>query len=139
MIERTAKLARCRDVTDLDAPGRARTRGPRRYCSIGGSSSSSSTANTTTQNYDLRVAGGNNSTNVSASNSTVTLTDRGAVASAFGFSRDAFNSAVGGFAKSVEQIQEAYSTAKAGEQKVLVAGGLIIMGIVAVAAVKGAK
>lgn len=129
MMDRDNRVARRLD----------RGRGPQRYCCIGGSSSSSSSADTTTQNYDLRVVGGNNSTNVSANNSQVTLVDAGAVQQAFGFSRDAFNAAVGGLASSVGAIQDAYSTAKAGEQKVLVAGGLIIMGIVAVAAVKGAK
>lgn len=116
-----------------------RERGPHRYCSYESSSATSSQANTSTANYDLRVAGGNNSTNVSASNSTVWVTDNGAVNNAFGFARDAFNGAVGGFAKSAEMVKDAYSEAKAGEQKVLVGMGLIITGVVAVAALRGMK
>lgn len=121
----------------IERDGRAhrrleRERGPHRYCY--GSSESSSQANTTTQNYDLRVAGGNNSTNISAHSSTVYALDANAVNMSFGFARDALNGALSGVAGSVEEIRSAYSEAKAGEQKVLVAGALLIGGIVALKA-----
>jgi hypothetical protein len=101
------------------------------------SSKSSSEANTTTQNYDQRIAAGNNSTNVSANNSTVSVLDAGAINQSFGFSKSVYNSAMQGLTMSVASIKDAYSEAKAGEQKVLVAGGLMILGVVALAAVRG--
>src|SRR3990172_4209822 len=56
----------------------------------GGSSTSSSATTTTTNNTDSRVVGGNDSINASVHNSTVSLTttDRGAVAGAFGFAKE---------------------------------------------------
>lgn len=113
-----------------------RERGPWRHCS-GGSSSSSSQANTETHNSDLRVVGGNNSTNVSAQNSTVQVLDQGAIVQAFGFAHDVMDSAMAGINSAVGEVRDAYSEAKAGEQKVLVAGGLMILGVVALTAVKG--
>jgi hypothetical protein len=142
----------------LNTNRRRRRHEPRaRYCSIdsGSSSSSSSSSNQQTYNTDKRIAGGPGSVNVSGDSSTVTVTDAGAVGLAFGFARDAardaydyaagsatqstrvLTSALEGVEKSVDDIKAAYSEAKAGDQKVLVAGGLIVAGIVAVAALKG--
>lgn len=116
----------------------------------GGGGSSSSQANTTntTQNTDMRVVGGNNSTNVSAQNSTVNVTDAGAVASAFGFAntvtQNAFDFAHASqidtsktVADALGQVQAAYSTAKAGEQKIFAGAALAIVGVVAAIAMRG--
>ena len=120
----------------------------RRYCSVSSSKSASSTqANTTTTNIDKRVAAGDNSTIVSADNSTVTLTDQGAVHDAFGFAQAAFDKTVQAIGDNTHEtlsavqqsestLADAYATAKAGEQKVLVAAGLLIVGVVAVAALR---
>jgi hypothetical protein len=101
------------------------------------SSKSSSDSSQTTTNYDMRVVGGNGSTNVSNSGGTVQVLDAGAVNGAFGFSRAVYEGAVSSLDKSMSYVAGAYSEAKAGEQKVLVGGGLIILGIVAVSALKG--
>lgn len=123
------------------------------------SSNSDSSQRSETNNVDARVAGGEGSYNLSTVNSSVnvSLTDQGAVTQAFGFSREALGKslefaeaadkragvlvadALDNVQNAVDQIKDAYSEAKAGEQKVLVAGGLIIAGIVAVQALKGAR
>ncbi len=125
----------------LDAPE------ARRYCSLSDSESKTE-ANTTTYNIDKRIAGGTGTqTIVSADNSTVTVTDGGAVQAAFGFAKEAFNAAVGRIGDSTHEaiaavqssekdLADAYATAKAGEQKVLVGAGLVIVGLVAVAALR---
>ncbi len=112
-------------------------------------SSSTSWAPTTssTENKDMRIAGGNYSTLVSADNSNVTVTDAGVINAAFGFAKGALD----GVLKSENQIHEAandqvtkalasvetaWADAKAGEQKVLVGMGLIVVGIVAVQSFK---
>lgn len=118
-----------------------------RYCSIS-SSEGKTQANTSTYNIDKRIASGADSVNVSADNSTVTVTDRGAVNAAFGFASDAFKQAVGAIGDQASQavsavqaseqtVADAYVTAKAGEQKVLVGVGIAIVGVVAIAALRG--
>lgn len=110
----------------------------------GGSSSSSASTATTTNQTDMRVVGGNDSVNVSAQSSTVNLTttDRGAVAGAFGFARDvsaqAFNFASASqidtsktVTDAMGKVADAYSTAKAGEQKIFAGAALAIVGVVA--------
>lgn len=110
----------------------------------GGSSSSSSDTSTTTTNTDMRVVGGADSVNVSAQNSTLSLTttDRGAVSGAFGFAREvsaqAFDFATASqvdtsktVTDAMGQVAEAYSTAKAGEQKIFAGAALAIVGVVA--------
>jgi len=122
----------------------------------GGGGNSSSSASTT--NIDQRVVGGDGSTNISLqSGNTVTLTDGGSVQASFGFARDALKgafdfatgsatksqqvlaSALEGVAKSSENVADAYKTSKAGEQKVLVAVGVLIAGVVGIAALRGLK
>lgn len=114
----------------------------------GGGGSSSSDASTTTNNTDMRVVGGNNSTNTSAhvgngSAVTVNTVDAGAVAASFGFAKDvsaqAFNFASASqidtsktVASAMGQVAEAYSTAKAGEQKIFAGAALAVVGVVAV-------
>ncbi len=119
------------------------------------SSKSSSQANQSSTTVDKRIAGGDGSINLSGDGSTITVTDAGAVNAAFGFARDtardAFDFATGsatrsnqivgealeGVAKAVDEVGDAYSEAKAGEQKVLVGMGLVVVGVVAVAALRG--
>lgn len=126
----------------------------RSICYITSSKSQSNPATTTT-NIDSRVVGGDNSTNISAHGSTIQLTDAGAVGGAFGFAReavkDAFDfatgnqtratavltSAIEGVSKNTEQLKDAYETAKAGEQKVLVGVAVAIVAVVGVAALRG--
>lgn len=113
---------------------------------LGGASESSS--DTTTSNTDMRVVGGEQSTNVSAQNSTVTLTDQGAVHDAFGFGEKvvagAFEFATGTqtaaddmVESAMSKVSDAYETAKAGEQRVFAGAVLAVVGIVAFAALKG--
>lgn len=122
---------------------------------FGGDSSSSSSQSTSTQQYDMRVNGGNGSSNVSATNSTVTVTDAGAVSGAFGFAeavtRGAFNvatasqnaaedvmtDAMEGVLKSQSQIADAYANAKAGEYKIVAIGALAVVGLVAAKSFRG--
>lgn len=120
------------------------------------SSDSTSNANqtSTTEQFDMRVAGGANSSNVSAQNSSVTITDLNAVEKAFSYSQatalQSFGFAKSSLAGTLElanesltvaehsqsMLADAYKTAKAGEQKIMVAGALLIGGIVAVQALK---
>lgn len=119
------------------------------------SESSSSTASTT-QNIDKRVVGGDASVNVSGDGTHVTTIDAGAVGQSFGFARaalkDAIDFAIGsasrqqavlvdaieGVRESNEQLADAYETAKAGEQKVLVGVAVAIVAVVAVTALRKA-
>lgn len=104
-------------------------------------SQSSSQANQTQQttNTDLRVAGGNDSINVSAQSSSVNLTmvDAGAVQQAFGFASEALHGALTDVEQANERLADAYKTSKAGEQRILVAGVIAVAGIVAVKALAG--
>lgn len=104
-----------------------------------GSSSSSSQANQETNNSDLRVATGNYSTAISAQNSTVYALDQGALRLSYAFAGDALDKAMSSINGAIEEVGAAWGSAKAGEQKVLVAGGLIVVGIVALTALKGLK
>lgn len=114
----------------------------------GGSSSSASTQATT--NTDARVVGGDNSANVSAAHSNVTIntTDAGAVHDAFGFaahvSDGAFDMASASQVQTTQatqsamaQVADAYSTAKAGEQKIFAGAALAVVGVVAAIALRG--
>lgn len=116
----------------------------RRYCALSDSTSQTQ-ANTT--NIDKRISGGADSTIVSADNSNVTVTDAGAVHASFGFASDVFSKALDSITstsqqsidaaqKSEQTVADAYTTAKAGEQKVLVGVGIAIVGVVAVAALR---
>lgn len=108
----------------------------------GGGGSSSSSSDQTTQNTDMRVVGGDGSSNVSAQNSTVTMIDGGAVSGAFGFAKEvsaqAFNFASASqidtqktVSDAMGRVADAYSTAKAGEQKIFAGAALAVVGVVA--------
>jgi hypothetical protein len=110
------------------------------------SSSSSSQASSTTTK-DMRVAGGNSSTNISADNSSITVSDAGAIHDAFGFAAQVSQNAFAGVAASdaatadqvkqaLASVQAAWSDAKQGEQKILVGLGVVVVAIVGVAALK---
>lgn len=131
------------------------------------SSKSSSSSSQTSNQYDMRIAAAAGSKNISSSastvvspdegavavggalvNSSVSILDSGAIERAFSFadkiSREAMDSASMANLSAVDAVQEAsgqlakaWETAKAGEQKILVAGGLIIVGLVAIQALKG--
>lgn len=114
----------------------------------GGSSSSSSSQATTTTNQDMRVVGGSQSTNVSATSSTVTVTDAGAIQASFGFAQevaaDAFDMANASqintsktVTEALDMVEKAYSTAKAGEQKIFAGAALAVVGVVAAIALRG--
>ncbi len=149
----TTERNRARRRTDADFEPRAR------YCSITSSDSKSDTSTSTT-NIDARVAGGDGSINVSnpqGGSLTLTLTDAGSIGASFGFARDALKNALDfagaagvresnivgealeKFQKSEAQLADAYATAKAGEQKVLVGVAIAIVATVAVAALRGRK
>lgn len=132
---------------------------------FGGDSDASSTSRT--DNNDMRVVGGDDSTNQSirvsdAGAVTLAITDAGQTGKAIDavsmiadsslkisgdMTRGALatvDTATQGFQrgitdifdKSVNEISEAYETSKAGEQKVLVAGGLLVVALVAIFIVK---
>lgn len=108
---------------------------------------SSSSAQSSTTNTDMRVVGGDSSTNVSAQNSTVNVLDGGAVHDAFGFAdsvtKNAFDFA---HASQVDtsatvdtalgKVSDAYGTAKAGEQKIFAGAALAVVGVVAAIALR---
>lgn len=107
---------------------------------------SSSTSTQATSNTDARVVGGDGSVNISSTGS-ITMTDAAAVHEAFGFAEsvaaDAFDMASASqieTGKTVKdalgQVSSAYSTAKAGEQKIFAGAALAIVGVVAVIAFK---
>lgn len=112
-------------------------------------SSSNSSSNTTTQQTDARVVGGDKSTNISTSNSTVNVIDAGAVQSAFGFaegvSAQAFDFAHASqidtsktVKEAMQEVADAYSEAKAGEQKIFAGAALAVVGVVAFIGLKRA-
>ncbi len=103
------------------------------------SSSSSASTSTATTNTDARVVGGEKSTNISAANSTISVavSDSGAIQQAFGFAGEVTDNAFDAVEKSSAQLANAYSEAKAGEQKILVGVGVAIVAIVAVQSFKG--
>lgn len=132
------------------------------------SATTDSSQHTTTTQVDARIATGADSVALSApmaqltnSNINLTITDNQAVQQSFGFARDALAGAVN-FATQTQakdssflqdalaenervvsgalnQVADAYTTAKAGEQKVLVGVGVAIVAVVAVVALKGLK
>jgi uncharacterized beta-barrel protein YwiB (DUF1934 family) len=121
---------------------------------FGGGNSSSSTSNET-QNIDQKIQTAAGSTGVSASgNSVVTMLDGGAVGKAFDFAANiaqgaaqeatASSASIQSMATSAMQsvqsaykdttgtVAAAYETAKAGEQKIMVAVAMSILAIVAI-------
>jgi hypothetical protein len=127
---------------------------------IGGGSDSSANQTTTTETQDNRIAAAPDSTsinnsrgNIQAGNN-INLTDDGAVGRSFDFAQSIAEGAANMQAASAGQmattvtnalgavqaayqdeskkISDAYETSKAGEQKILVAGALLIAGIVAI-------
>jgi len=113
---------------------------------FGGDSESNS--NQETFNTDARVVGGDNSSNISAHNSTITMVDGGVVDAAFGFSEKmaagAFEMASASQARTAEtvsaalgQVATAYEDAKNGEKQLLTTAVLSVVGIVAAIALKG--
>lgn len=115
-----------------------------RLCpAFGGSSSSASSS--TTNNTDMRVVGGNDSTNVSAQNSSVSViaTDHGAIEAAAGIANKAidtnatssasmFNGALGAVKQANENLSLAYQSGQAGDQTSLKYAGFIVVGLAAV-------
>jgi hypothetical protein len=128
---------------------------------MGGKSTSSQ--DQTTEQQDNRIAAAENSVNLVASRSnmgdvTVVSTDHNTVAKSFDFAReisknaantstaamtavqttarDAFDEVAAAYGDVADKIAGAYTEAKAGEQKILVGGALLIGSIVALAALK---
>jgi hypothetical protein len=131
-----------------DSVTRSKLGGGRILGGGGGGSSSSESTNQTT-NTDSRVVSGDNSNILNATgneinNSTINVTDHGAVAGAIDLAKTSVNSnvtvtqaALGTtkevFADALEGVQDAYSTAKAGDQKIVSIAGLAVIGIAAAA------
>lgn len=114
----------------------------------GGSSSSDNSQTTATESNDNSVVGGNGSTNVSISKNSgeinLALTDHGAVDKSFELAKQVTRDAINSAANSLQTVQDverdamarvsdAFATAKAGEQKILVGA---VVGLVAIVAVK---
>lgn len=136
------------------------------YWGNGDQQQSQANQESSSENQDNRISGGNGSINLSTNRSdisgvTITTIDAGAVGGAFDFARDvatgAANTAAASssanlavtksamqavqdaYAGSTEKIASAYTEGKAGEQKIMVAAGLLIVGVVAMKALgKGA-
>lgn len=114
---------------------------------FGGSSKSDNSQTTSTETQDNSVIGGNGSTNVSISRSdnvSLMLTDHGAVEKSFAAAAEATKGALASANYALQTVKEseagarsqladAYKTAKAGEQKILVGA---VVGLVALVAVK---
>jgi hypothetical protein len=105
--------------------------------------SSSAASSSTTNNTDARVVGGEGSTNISAANSQITVTDGGAVAAGIGLAAKALdvnaNSGAAmfeGALKTVDQAGErlalAYQSGQAGDQTSLKYAGFAVVGLAAV-------
>ena len=128
---------------------------------FGGGSSSSADQSTSTETTDNSTVAAPNSTSASlnhSSGNTINITDNGAVGMAFDavkqISQGAFtansqalSTVTENSSAAIQQVaaadhnalaavSDAYSTAKAGEQKVLVAAALAILGIVAIKVIK---
>ena len=115
-----------------------------RLCpAFGGSSSSASSS--TTNNTDMRVVGGNDSANISAQNSSVSVvsTDHGAVNAAVGLANKAidtnatssaamFSGALGAVSGANERLALAYQSGQAGDQTSLKYAGFVVVGLAAV-------
>ena len=125
--------------------------GARIYGGGGGGGSSSSSTTNNTYNTDARVAGGDDSTNVSIngnSNTPINLTnistDNGAVAGALDLARTSITSSQtvasasmgttkATFESALDGVTDAYSTAKAGDQKIVAIAGMAVVGLAAAA------
>ena len=119
---------------------------------FGGGSSSSANQTSTTNNTDARVVGGNDSTNLSANNSTVSViaTDHGAVqagmqlgtqaidavttanATDAAATADMFKGALATVQQSSNLVAQAYQQGGAGDQTTLKYAGFIVVGLAAV-------
>lgn len=117
---------------------------------FGGSSSAATSS--TTNNTDMRVVGGEQSTNVSAQNSDVTVltTDHGAVSAGLSLGTqaidasikntgatlnagaDMFEGALGAVSKANERLALAYQSGQAGDQTQLKYAGFVVVGLAAV-------
>ena len=120
---------------------------------LGGGSSSSANQTSTTNNTDARVVGGNDSTNLSANNSTVSViaTDHGAVQAGMQLgtqaidavttasaanntaTADMFKGALATVQASNNLVAQAYQQGGAGDQTTLKYAGFIVVGLAAVA------
>lgn len=117
---------------------------------FGGDSASSTSS--TTNNTDMRVVGGADSTNISAQNSRVSViaTDHGAVSAGMqlggqaidasiknssatiGAASNMFEGAVGAVSKANERLALAYQSGQAGDQTQLKYAGFAVVGLAAV-------
>lgn len=125
-------------------------------------SSSDSSQTQINETQDNRITGGTGSVNLSTSRSSVggdvniSTTDFGSVDRSFSFAEqiakgaanaaaasaasvqamatDAMSSVKAAYGDSSDALADAYKTAKAGEQKVMVAVGMVIVGLVAIKA-----
>ena len=123
-----------------------------RLCPAFGGSSSSSATSSTTNNTDMRVVGGDGSTNVSAQNSSVSViaTDHGAVSgglqlathamdtsaatnqAALNSGAEMFKGALGAVSGANERLALAYQSGQAGDQTQLKYAGFVVVGLAAV-------
>ncbi|MBB1073641.1 hypothetical protein HUU62_04360 [Rhodoferax sp. 4810] len=115
-------------------------------------SSSKASSSSTTNNTDMRVVGGDNSTNLSAQNSTVSViaTDHGAVEAGMvlgtqalnavaaanevdaAANADMFKGALAAVSNSSDKLALAYQSGQAGDQTALKYVGFIVVGLAAV-------
>lgn len=130
-----------------------------RLCpAFGGSSSSVSSTTNNTKTSDMRVVGGDNSTNAStqidATNSTVTVTDMGAVkagmelgtkaidastksaAAALDAGGNIFDGALNAVSDANQRLALAYQSGQAGDQTSLKYAGFVVVGLAAVMLLK---
>lgn len=124
----------------------------------GGNSSSSSTTQNVTDTQDNRIQAAVDSSNINNSrgviNGSVNMLDAGAVGKSFDFATlvadgaaktaaasvneaqgiavSAMDAVKGAYSDSNASLADAYKTSKAGEQKIMVAGALVICAIVAI-------
>lgn len=116
------------------------------------SSSSEASTSSTTENRDMRVVGGDASTNISTNDSTVNVmtTDHGAVQAgmtlgtqaiqaatsstnnALTSSTNIFEGALGAVSKANERLALAYQSGQAGDQTSLKYAGFVVVGLAAV-------
>jgi len=128
--------------------------GGRACPAFGGSSSSAASTSSTTENTDMRVVGGNDSTNtstkISATDSTITMIDAGAVKAGMDLGSQAidasvkssqaaidsganmFEGALGAVKDANERLALAYQSGQAGDQTSLKYAGFIVVGLAAV-------
>lgn len=121
---------------------------------FGGDSSSSAATTNNTETTDMRVVGGNDSTNTStkiaATNSTIQITDAGAVKAGLDLGSQAiaasvkagqavadaggsmFEGALEAVSKANENLSKAYQQGQAGDQVALKYAGFIVVGLAAV-------